>query len=106
MNITSFCCYSQLHSVIADDLAYAKPMGRPPAARDLGVDSKTSEWPRFTFTSPPGLRETITAISTLESRPAWRIIADAIALYVRSMPPEDRRLVDGIATRSKAKAVK
>jgi hypothetical protein len=78
-------------------------MGRPPAAPDLGTESKSSKWPRFSFTAPPGLRETITAISTLESRPAWRIIADAVALYVRNLPPEDRRLVDGIAARSKAK---
>ena len=76
-------------------------MGRPPAARDLGAEAKTSEWPRYTFTTPPGLRETINAIVTLENRPAWRIIADAVAHYVQSLSPEDRRLVDGIAARSK-----
>lgn len=81
-------------------------MGRPPAARDLGPDAKTSEWPRYTFTTPPGLRETINAIVTLENRPAWRIISDAIALYVQNLPPEDRRLVDGISARVKAKVAK
>ena len=81
-------------------------MPRPPAATDLGPDSKTSEWPRLTIAAPPGLRETLNAISALESRPLWRIITDGVALYVKSLPPEDRKLVDGIAARSKAKAAK
>ena len=81
-------------------------MPRPPAATDLGPDSKTSEWPRLTIAAPPGLRATLNAISALESRPLWRIISDAIALYVKSLPPEDRKLVDGIAARSKVKAAK
>ena len=81
-------------------------MGRPPAAKDLGSNAMTSTWPRITISAPPGLRETLNAVAAVEGRPLWRIIADAVALYVRNLPVEDRRLIDGLAARAKAKATK
>ena len=81
-------------------------MGRPPAAKDIGPDSKTSTWPRITISSPPGLRETLNAIAAVENRPIWRIVADGVGLYLRAMGPEDRKLVDGLVARSKAKGGK
>ena len=81
-------------------------MGRPPAAKDIGPDAKTSTWPRITISSPPGLREMLNAIAAVENRPIWRIIADGVALYMKSLPAEDRRLIDGLAARAKMKAAK
>ena len=81
-------------------------MGRPPAAKDLGPDAMTSTWPRVTISAPPGLRETLNAVAAVEGRPLWRIIADAISLYVRNLPTEDRRLIDELAARAQAKTAK
>ncbi len=78
-------------------------MGRPPAAPDHGANPKTSSWPRIAINAPPGLRETVAALSALEGRPVWRIIADAVALYVKNLPTEDRRYVEGLAARAQAK---
>ena len=78
-------------------------MGRPPAARDLGTDSKTSEWPKTTIPCPPGFRSLLAAVGMLEDRPAWRILQDALNAYVAAMPKADRDAVKALADRAKAK---
>ena len=42
------------------------------------------------------------ALTTLERRPAWKIVDDGINLYVHQIPLEDRRMVETLGKRAMA----
>jgi hypothetical protein len=71
-------------------------MGRPPAAPDYGANAKTSLWPRIAFNAPPDLTDTVKGLSFIERRAIWRIVGDAVKLYVKNLPDEKRRRLDAI----------
>ena len=43
-------------------------------------------------------------MSLLAARPQWRIITDAIDCYMRERPEAERRMIDELAGRSRARA--
>jgi hypothetical protein len=77
-------------------------VGRPPAgARD---GEKVKDYPQLSIRLPGDVKAKLQALSLVASRPQWRIITDAIDCYLRARPEAERRMVDELAGRSKARA--
>ena len=78
-----------------------KRIGRPPAGlgKSAGEPEKISDYPRLSLTVRPITKAKLEAVTTLERRPAWKVVEDGINLYVEGMSPEDRRMVEAIAKR-------
>ncbi|MEN6532410.1 MAG: hypothetical protein ABFD89_02035 [Bryobacteraceae bacterium] len=74
--------------------------GRPPAG--IGKDGKpemTSKYPKLSIAIRPSTKAALSAVATLEDRPVWLIVEDGIRRYIEGLTPEDRRIVDAIASR-------
>jgi hypothetical protein len=77
-------------------------LGRPPAgARD---GEKVKDYPQLSIRLPADAKAKLHALSLIESRPQWRVIADAIECYAKTRPEAERRLVGELAGRSRARA--
>jgi hypothetical protein len=76
-------------------------VGRPPAgARD---GEKVKDYPQLSIRLPGDVKAKLQALSLIAARPQWRIITDAIECYLRERPEPERRMVDELAGRSKAR---
>jgi predicted transcriptional regulator len=76
-------------------------IGRPPAgARD---GEKVKDYPQLSIRLPDEVKAKLQALSVLAARPQWRIITDAIECYLRERPAAERRMVDELADRSRAR---
>ncbi len=79
-------------------------VGRPPAgARD---GEKVKDYPQLSLRLPADVKAQLHALSLVESRPQWRVIADAVAAYARARPSAERRLVSQLTGRSRARATR
>jgi len=79
-------------------------IGRPPAGAKVG--EKVKDYPQLSIRLPGDVRAKLQALSLIASRPQWRIITDAIDCYLRDRPESERRMVDEIAGRSRARAAR
>lgn len=80
----------------------ARPVGRPPAgARD---GEKVQDYPQLSLRLPADVKARLQALSLIEARPQWRVIADAIECYAKARPDAERRLVAELAGRSQGRA--
>jgi hypothetical protein len=79
-------------------------IGRPPAGARVG--EKVKDYPQLSIRLPNEVRARLQALSVMESRPQWRIISDAIECYSRERPEPERRMVDELVGRSKARATR
>ena len=78
--------------------------GRPPEGLGKkGEPERIRDYPRRLFTMRPSTLARLRAISDHEDRAEWRIIEDALHLYLEQMPAESRRAVERIAKRPEAK---
>ena len=76
-------------------------IGRPPAgARD---GEKVKDYPQLSIRLPGDVKAKLQALSLIASKPQWRIITDAIECYLRERPEPERRMVDELAGRAKAR---
>jgi hypothetical protein len=85
----------------------AKPrrrIGRPPAGARLG--EKVKDYPQLSIRLPGDVKAKLQALSLIASKPQWRIITDAIECYLRERPEPERRMVDALAVRTKARAAR
>ena len=62
------------------------------------------DYPQLSIRLPGDVKAKLQAMSLLASRPQWRIITDAIDCYLRERPEAERRMVDELAGRSRARA--
>jgi len=76
-------------------------IGRPPAGARAG--ERVKDYPQLSIRLPGDARAKLQALSKIGSRPQWRIITDAIDCYLRERPEPERRMVDEIAGRSRAR---
>jgi hypothetical protein len=67
-------------------------VGRPPAGARAG--EKVKDYPQLSVRVPPDVKRTIEVLVQVTARPQWRVIAGAVAGYVRDLPPADRRVVE------------
>jgi hypothetical protein len=84
----------------------AKPrrIGRPPAGARAG--EKVKDYPQLSIRLPGDIKATLQALSLVSSRPQWRIIADAIACYLRDRPDSEQKMVDELVGRSRARLLR
>ena len=71
-------------------------MGRPPVGSD---GEKVSEYPQVMIRLPRETKATLDALSGLTGTPIWRLIDQAVAVYVEQMPPAQRKLLAGVRDR-------
>jgi len=71
-------------------------MGRPPVGSD---GEKVSEYPQVMIRLPRGTKATLDALSGLTGTPIWRLIDQAVAVYVDQMPDAQRKLLAGVRER-------
>jgi hypothetical protein len=71
-------------------------MGRPPVGSD---GEKVSEYPQVMIRLPRETKATLDALSGLTGTPIWRLIDQAVAVYVDQMPDPQRRLLAGVRDR-------
>jgi len=79
-------------------------IGRPPAGARAG--ERVKDYPQLSIRLPGEVKAKLQALSLVASRPQWRIITDAIDCYLRERPEEERRIVDDLARRSRARQVR
>jgi len=85
-----------------DDHRVVRKSGRPPA----GVNgAKVAEYPQISLRVPPEVRRTLNALSTLQGRPHWRIMMEALAAYVLTLPPDERQVVEEIVRSSESESM-
>jgi hypothetical protein len=77
-------------------------IGRPPAGAKEG--EKVKDYPQLSIRLPGDVKAKLQALSMIASRPQWRIITEAIDCYLRERPEPERRMVDELAGRSRARA--
>jgi predicted transcriptional regulator len=76
-------------------------IGRPPAGAKDG--EKVKDYPQLSIRLPGDVKAKLQALSLIGARPQWRIITDAIDCYLRERPEPERRMVDEIAGRARAR---
>ena len=81
--------------------ASKRRIGRPPAGAKEG--EKVKDYPQLSIRLPADIKAKLQALSLIAARPQWRIITDAIDCYLRERPEPERRMVDEIAGRSRAR---
>jgi predicted DNA-binding protein len=79
-------------------------IGRPPAGAREG--EKVKDYPQLSIRLPNDVKAKLQALSLIASRPQWRIITDAIDCYVRGRSDAERRMVDELVGRSRARSSK
>ena len=65
--------------------------GRPPAGRRPG--ERVSEYPRLAVRVPSATLERIVALADANGIPQWRVLADAVDVYIERLPAEQRALL-------------
>ena len=76
-------------------------IGRPPAGARVG--EKVKDYPQLSIRLPGDVKARLQALSLIASKPQWRIITDAIECYFRERPESERRMVDELAGRTRAR---
>ena len=79
-------------------------IGRPPAGAREG--EKVKDYPQLSIRLPNDVKAKLQALSLIASRPQWRIITDAIDCYVRLRTDAERRMVDELVGRSRARSTR
>jgi hypothetical protein len=77
-------------------------IGRPPAGARAG--EKVKDYPQLSIRLPGDVKAKLQALSLVSSRPQWRIITEAIDCYWRDRSEAERRMVDELVGRSRARA--
>ena len=77
-------------------------IGRPPAGAREG--ERVKDYPQLSIRLPGDVKAKLQALSLVASRPQWRIITDAIECYFRERPESERRLVEDLAGRARARS--
>src|SRR4051812_27100596 len=71
--------------------------------RPLGLHGeKVSEYPQVMIRLPRQTKSTLDALSALTGTPIWRLIDQAVAVYVRELPGAERRMLIGVRDRRAA----
>jgi len=77
--------------------AKRKRRGRPPAGTH---GDRVIDYPQLALRIPPATFRRLQAITTVENRPQWRVLADVLDTYIRAMPNDQRELIEGLVRRA------
>jgi hypothetical protein len=79
----------------------SKRLGRPPeGSGKKGEPERIRDYPKLLVTIRPAVRNRLKVMASVESRPAWQIVEDALELYFAQLPPESRRAIQGAARKA------
>ena len=78
--------------------------GRPPAGARAG--ERVKDYPQLSIRLPGEVKAKLQAMSLIASRPQWRIITEAIDCYLRERSDAERRMVDELVGRSRARSLR
>ncbi len=81
-----------------------KRIGRPPAGAREG--EKVKDYPQLSIRLPADIKAKLQALSIISSRPQWRLITDAIECYLKDRPEGERRIVEELVGRSRARSAR
>src|SRR5262245_12401765 len=84
------------HHYHANMPSSTRKRGRP-AAGPRG--EKVSEYPQLTVRLPIETRARLNTLSLLLGQPVWRVIDDAVTVYVQHLPAEDRKILGPLVDR-------
>jgi hypothetical protein len=71
-----------------------KRMGRPPeGSGKKGEPKRIRDYPKLLVTIRPAVRSKLKAMASVEGRPAWQIVEDALSMYFEQLPLRQRRAV-------------
>ena len=76
----------------------SRKVGRPAAG--LHGD-KVAEYPQISLRVPPDVRKTLNAVSAVSSQPQWRVIMEALDVYIKSLPSRERETVEDFVRRTR-----
>ena len=74
-------------------------VGRPPVGAG---GEKVSEYPQVMIRLPGGTKAVLDALSGVTGTPIWRLVDQAVAVYVAQLPESERRLLEGVRLRRAA----
>ena len=52
-----------------------------------------TDYPQLSIRLPPEMKRKLEALSTLQSKPQWRIVFESIEYFIRSLPESEQRIV-------------
>lgn len=76
-------------------------MGRPPS----GIDEEgrpilvSQKYPKTTIYMTPKLEAKLEALGLIKHKAAWRIIEEALEMYMSKLPADDRKLIEAMSSR-------
>jgi hypothetical protein len=80
-------------------MARKKP-SRPRGRRPVGLHGeKVSEYPQVMIRLPHQTKTTLDALSGLTGMPIWRLVDQAVEVYVQALPEGERKLLSGVRLR-------
>jgi len=79
-------------------------IGRPPAGARAG--ERVKDYPQLSIRLPGEVKAKLQAISVIASRPQWRIVTEAIDCYLRECSDAERRMVEELVGRSRARSLR
>ena len=81
--------------------AKSKPqrLGRPPIGRK---GEKVSDYPQVMIRLPHATKDVLEALSGLTGTPVWRLIDEAVDVYVKQLSDSERRLLASVRQRRAA----
>ena len=83
------------------DRTKSKPvrLGRPPVGHK---GEKVSDYPQVMIRLPHATKDVLEALSGLTGTPVWRLIDQAVEVYVRQLSESERRLLASVRQRRAA----
>ena len=76
----------------------SRKIGRPAAGLD---GEKVAEYPQISLRVPPEVRRRLNAVSAVRRQPQWRIMMEALDVYVQSLPWRERETVEDFVRRTR-----
>jgi predicted transcriptional regulator len=76
-------------------------IGRPPAGAREG--ERVKDYPQLSIRVPAEVKAKLQALSVVNARPQWRLIADAVECLLKTRPAAEQQLIEDIA-RNKSRA--
>jgi predicted DNA-binding protein len=77
----------------------APRLGRPPIGRK---GEKVSDYPQVMIRLPHATKDVLEALSGLTGTPVWRLIDEAVDVYVKQLSESERRLLASVRQRRAA----
>ena len=71
-------------------------VGRPPGGAG---GARVSDYTQVSLRVPETTKTLLEALTGMTGLPAWRLLGDALALYVERLPEDERRLLKGVQER-------